>query len=328
MLTRWEEYVWREQGRVDQYGRFPGPASLAVKHDFINRPVVQEWAAFIFDGMVVAGWPKNQRKQRWFSTVLSCDVDHPRLWWSKKEMLRTLGGAFFRKNTVRELQYWWTNGVNAPKDPYDTFDEMMAWGEQKGVPVQFNFLSERPRHFDAWYPLKHPEIIKLIRQIAERGHTVGFHPSREAATDPVRFGREIAALREVSPVPVVTGRQHYLCFEAPATWQLWEKHQLQMDSTLGYPEIPGFRCGICVDFPVFDFLERKTLTLREQPLLAMDVTFARYLGCTPEETHNRLAAIKAQVQRFDGQFTLLWHNSSLNTWFWHPYRPVFEQMLL
>ena len=181
---------------------------------------------------------------------------------------------------------------------------------------------------DAWYDLKHPEIRSLMQHIAERGHVVGFHPSREAAKDEVRFNAELSALRQVSPVPVVSGRHHYLCFDAPFTWQMWEKNGLEMDSTLGYPDVPGFRCGICVDYPVFDFLQKRTLSLREQPLMAMEVTFARYLQLDPENTLSNLLELRAQVQRFDGQFTLLWHNSSLNTWFWDPYRPVFEKMLL
>ncbi len=39
MLTRWEEYVLPDR---DQHGRFPANASLSVKYDFHDRPVVNE----------------------------------------------------------------------------------------------------------------------------------------------------------------------------------------------------------------------------------------------------------------------------------------------
>jgi hypothetical protein len=327
MLTRWEEYALREEGTLDEYGRFPGAAALASRFGFLDRPVVNEWAIFLFQCFVQLGWPERDRKKHHFQTILSCDVDHPRLWWSPQEVIRTIGGALFRGKPVQEIRYWWKNGLRATKDPFDTFDELMAWGEQHGTPVQFNFLSERPRHFDAWYDLKHPVITQLMQKIAKKRHIIGFHPSREAVNDPIRFGAELTALRQAAPLPVVSGRHHYLCFHAPFTWKMWEDHQLEADSTLGYSDLPGFRCGICMEFQVFDFLQRRTLLLREQPLIAMEVTFARYLDLDPEKMLGQLRALKDQVQRFDGQFTLLWHNSSFNTFFWVPFRTVFEQIL-
>ena len=41
---------------------------------------------------------------------------------------------------------------------------------------------------------------------------------------------------------------------------------MEFDSTLSYADKEGFRCGVCYDFPVFDFLERRQLKLREFPL--------------------------------------------------------------
>lgn len=325
MLTRWEEYVRPE--KRDLFGRYPGSAAMAHEFGFLERPVVNEWAEFLFRCLVKLGLPETSIKKRNFETVLSCDVDHPRLWWSKLEMLRTIGGAFLRKNTFGELQYWWKNWLRNVLDPFDTFDELMILGERHDTPVQFNFLSERPRHYDAWYNLYHPEIIQLMQRINERGHIIGFHPSREAAGNKQLFLKELDALRKVSPQPVVSGRHHYLCFESPATWRYWEDAGLQTDSTAGYSDLPGFRCGICQEFPVFDFLQRRTLNLREQPLVAMDVTFARYLNESPDDTLQHLIRLQKTVQHYHGQFTILWHNSSLNTWFWAPYRPVFEQIL-
>lgn len=325
MLTRWEECVQPE--KRDQYGRFQGNASQAFRFGFLEKPVVNAWAEYLFQCLVKLGLPETSRKKQHFQTVLSCDVDHPRLWWSKVEMFRTIGGAFFRKNTLSELHYWWKNWLLNDRDPFDTFDELMKLGERQNIPVQFNFLSERPRHYDAWYNLHHPEIARLMERINERGHIIGFHPSREASSDNQLFFKELEALRKVAPQPVVSGRHHYLCFDAPATWQTWETAGMQTDSTAGYSDQPGFRCGICQEFPVFDFLQRRPLRLREQPLVAMDVTFARYLNESPEQALQHLLSLQKTVQRFQGQFTILWHNSSLNTWFWAPYRPVFEQIL-
>jgi hypothetical protein len=71
-----------------------------------------------------------------------------------------------------------------------------------------------------------------------------------------------------------------------------------------------------MDYPVFNFKTRQPLQLREQPLIAMDITFKDYLQLDPAATQIYLLSLRRQVERFNGQFTLLWHNSSLNTVYW------------
>jgi hypothetical protein len=100
-----------------------------------------------------------------------------------------------------------------------------------------------------------------------------------------------------------------------------------MDSTLGYPEAEGFRCGMCCDYPVFDLENNTMLALREQPLVVMDVTLALYRQYTPEQAAERIHALQQTVQQHRGDFTLLWHNSSWNTPFWEPWKPVFLNIL-
>ncbi|MCC6459319.1 MAG: polysaccharide deacetylase family protein [Saprospiraceae bacterium] len=319
MLTRWEEQVVPDR---DQFGRFPAAAALAVRAGFLDRPLVNEYAAFLWQILLRLGW-NQPLPERQFCLHLSHDVDHPRLWWSASERLRTLGGSLFQRKNRQEAAYWWKNHLFRAQDPFDVFDDWMHLAETKGLQAHFNFLGERLRRQDCYYPLAHPFVRDLLRKIDERGHVIGFHPSREAFQDATRFAKELDSLRRATPQPVRTGRQHYLCFEAPETWRRWEEAGMAWDSTLGYPEAEGFRCGICCDFPVFDVAQRKTLTLREKPLLAMDVTLAQYRGYTPAEASEKLQHLRRQVQKHRGEFVLLWHNSSWNTYFWAPWQAVY-----
>ena len=99
------------------------------------------------------------------------------------------------------------------------------------------------------------------------------------------------------------------------------------DSTLGYPEAEGFHYGICQDFPVFNFLTRKMLNLREKPLTAMDVTLALYRKYSPETAFEKLQNLRRQTERHGGEFVLLWHNSSWNSYFWADWREVFRAFI-
>jgi hypothetical protein len=108
---------------------------------------------------------------------------------------------------------------------------------------------------------------------------------------------------------------------------MWESSGLSEDSTLGYPEFEGFRCGICHDFPVFDTRQRKMLHLREKPLIAMDVTLAQYRKYSAEQASESLLQLRQKVEKHQGDFTLLWHNSSWNTPFWEDWKTVFRSFI-
>lgn len=323
MLSRWEEYVLPDR---DEHGRFPAKASLAMRHHFLDRPVVNEWADLLWMLLRQAGW-QQPRPIRKYQLSVSCDVDHPRLWWSPAARLKTLLGSILQRQDFGEAKYWFRKYLFQPGDPYDVFDEWMDIFEQHNLKVQFNFLGSRAVTSDCYYPLNDPFIRKTIQKMAARGHGIGFHPSYEAFEQKTQFRHELDTLRQLSPVPVTTGRQHYLRFAAPDTWRVWEDNDMAWDSTLGYSESEGFRCGMCYDFPVFDFLERKMLALREKPLLAMDVTLALYQKYTPEQATARLHQLRQQVRKHQGEFVFLWHNSSWNTYFWAKWKKVFLQFI-
>jgi hypothetical protein len=101
---------------------------------------------------------------------------------------------------------------------------------------------------------------------------------------------------------------------------------MEWDSSLGYPESPGFRCGVCYSFSVFDIIKRKTLALMERPLLLMDVSLKQYLSLSPREAIEKTRTIFEQVDNHQGDFVFLWHNSSFER-DWKEYEVVFEHIL-
>jgi hypothetical protein len=59
----------------------------------------------------------------------------------------------------------------------------------------------------------------------------------------------------------------------------------------------------------------------------MDVTLALYRRYTPQQALERLFELKEEVLKYNGTFTLLWHNSSWNTHFWTPWKRVFTNFI-
>ncbi len=323
MLTRWEEYITQEQ---DEHGRFPAKHALAWRAGFLDRPVVNEYANLLWQMLIRLGW-QAPRVERQFRLQISHDVDYPQLWTSPAARLRTLGGSILQRHQPRETLFWLKKHFFRRQDPYDTFEELMDLAEQNGQPAHFNFLGERPKSSDAWYALNAPFVQNVLQKITARGHVVGFHPSYEAYDDPAAFSRELESVRRVSGQAVTSGRNHFLRFSSPHTWQQWADAGLDWDSSAGYSEATGFRAGICDTYPVFNFLTRQQLPLHEKPLLAMDVTLGLYQKLTPEQATAQLEQLRREVRKHQGEFTLLWHNSSWNTYFWAAWREVYRSFV-
>ena len=205
-------------------------------------------------------------------------------------------------------------------DPYNTFDFLMDVSERHGLTGAFNFFAAAgtASPADPTYTLAHPWVRALLRQVHRRGHEVGFHAGFGTHRDAERTRREFERLRDVAAREGVRqdvwgGRQHYLLWENPPTWSNWDRAGLDYDTTLGHADRIGFRAGTCHPFRTFDLRERRTLRLRERPFQVMDRTLFQYMELSPEAAVEQVLALAEQCRRYRGTFSLLWHNSALQT---------------
>ena len=127
MLTRWEEYVLPHR---DRHQRFPAEKSLAFKAGFLDRPVVNEYALLLRQMFARIGW-KLPPQTRQYQLSITCDADHPRLWWTAASRAKTVAASLFKRGDWQEARYWLKNHVFYKKDPYDVFDEWMDLFEKK-----------------------------------------------------------------------------------------------------------------------------------------------------------------------------------------------------
>ena len=123
------------------------------------------------------------------------------------------------------------------------------------------------------------------------------------------ISKEKNALEDTSEQKIIEGREHYLRFEVPTTWQIWEDNNLQLDSTCGYAEQEGFRCGTADEFSVFNILTREKLKLKERPLIFMDDNHHSYNDISFDESYTRVAKLIEYAKVYNMKITLLFHNS-------------------
>ena len=325
MLTRQEEV---RRTDLDQHGRFSSISSHAFKHGYLMRPVVDEWL-LVLKRVIQALWPTLELKCSEFSVCLSHDVDSPARYGFSTPMgfFRSVAGDLLIRKSLRAALrapglYWGGRDQLDPNDPLNTFDWLMDRSEECGLKSAFHFICGRTNPArDALYDIDQPAIRKLIRRISDRGHEIGLHPSFETYLDADAIATEAARLKKVCGEEGVHqdfwgGRMHYLRWRHPETMRAWETARMDYDSTLGYPETPGFRCGTCNEYQAFDPVSLRALNLRIRPLVAMDVSVIanEYLGLG--QSPDALAMFKKAIdacKAVGGMFSLLWHNSQLET---------------
>jgi peptidoglycan/xylan/chitin deacetylase (PgdA/CDA1 family) len=321
LLTRYEELVVDTR---DGFDRFPAFASLAAQEGFLDRPLVNEYAELLWASMGRL-WPALRRKDRQYRLLVSHDLDQVslrgRTWPS---VARSLGADLLQRRepavAIRRARAYVRiaqTGQMVDGDPYNTFDFVMDVSERHGVRSAFNVVASRgePRH-DPDYDIDDPWLRKLLRRIDERGHEIGVHGSFLTYRDPARLRAELHRLRRIAEEEgihqeVKGGRQHYLRWHNPITWRAWEEAGLTYDSSLGYSQQTGFRSGTCYEFPVFDLLQRRTLNLRERPLIVMESTLLYHMGLSHDVAEDTAIRLASTCRRYKGDFTLLWHNHLL-----------------
>ena len=324
MLTRYEELVTAER---DAHERMPATAALAYQEGFLDRPIVNEYVEILWNCLKRL-WPHLERGPRAYQATLSHDVDHPLSVADKPwpAVVRNAGGDLVhRRDPILVSRRLYARLVSASgqydADPNNTFDFILETSERHGLRSAFYFITDHSAGaIDGDYSIEMPWLRKLMRTIHERGHEIGLHPSYNTFRDVAQTKREFDRLLRATEEEGIEqdewgGRQHYLRWDASTTWRNWADVGLHYDSTMTFADHVGFRCGVCYAFRTFDLRKREPLRLVERPLIVMEATlFERaYMRRSPEDGLAQLLELAATCKFFNGEFTLLWHNSSLVT---------------
>ena len=328
MLTRWEEFV---APRKDSMGRFSARESLAYKFGFLDRPIVNEYTEFLWKMLQNLGLEQSRRSRK-FTPYLTHDVDFILRWYNLRSFFRTLGGDLLKRKSIKaffvDVHDYMQTRLSLKKDPFDTFENLMSLSETNGLKSYFFMMSVEPGKQRNHYRLSHPFVQELFKIIKQRGHHIGFHPDINSYKNKARWQSEVERLSSYSNSKILFGRQHYLQFEAPVTWQIWDDMGMEWESSRSYDEEPGFRTGSCYSYSIFNFLSREKLSLKERSLIIMDKALVLQQDQKDSNEMETLAKkLIARVKSYEGEFVFLWHNSSFNVPEWKSNEHLYAAMV-
>ena len=312
MLSRWEEVVIKER---DYHKRFPASKSLAMKFGFIERPVVDEYCEMLWRMLVSIGC-NEERKQRGYYINFTHDIDDFRQ-SSFRNLVKTI--VYYKSisniiNTVLGL-------FSFKYDVYNTFSFLMDKSEQCNTKSHFYFMADEKNRF-----INTKQFKKTIHYIKERGHYVGFHPGYETYLNSIKWGKQHNRLTDICKFNINEGRQHVLQISLPETIRIWEEHNMKFDSSLGYAEKSGYRCGTGNFYNLFDVLNSTELNLVEMPLIIMDVTLRRYENLAVEEANNKINYFINKSKKYNSPITLLFHNSNFYGKEWKGWKQIYNNI--
>ena len=158
-----------------------------------------------------------------------------------------------------------------------------------------------------------------MRALDATGSEIAVHGSIYTPGDSPNLTIETGIIREIlnqpfdSQIPVGS-RFHYLKWEPLITPTVLECIPHIYDATLGFAEHFGFRNSYCQPFYPFNFMWGKAVDFLEIPLNVMDATLhhPNYLQLASTEILPALAPVFAEIKRFGGVASVLWHNENFD----------------
>lgn len=301
----------------DAYDRFPASSGIAARHGFLHRPIVDEYGLAFRQVLQVLlpGWQPSPRQA---TVKLSHDIDQVGIPFSLKS---TLGHTAVRRAPFASTRDLLSFADNVEPGYLQSVRRICQISSQYGLQSAVYWKASAPGPFDTGYDIGHPKIARVIAWAKDQGIEMGVHPGYDTFRSREMLRAEVQRLRKLIGTEALGGRQHYLRWR-PESWADWESCGLAYDSTVGFADQAGFRCGTCWPYLPWLWHEDRCADLLEIPLLVMDATLVNYMKLSPRQSLESVRELWKKCELHGGVFTLLWHNTGVFAPYWEHYLPI------
>jgi hypothetical protein len=221
-------------------------------------------------------------------------------------------------------------------DPLHCYERWLQAEQRVGARSTFLLLPERygRRHYSDG-PYRYSDrlvfdgtdlsVRELMRELHRRGWEVGLHASWHTCDSVDEMRRQKEQVERAIDAAVISVRHHYLHFDVRRTPRVHHQAGLLVDSSIGFNDDVGFRCGTSYPWRLHDLQTDEPLNVLELPLILQDKCLIRMLASGCRESALRWAAtIIDRVQAVGGLLTVLWHPCSIRD---PMYLDVYEELL-
>lgn len=332
LLSRYEEWICKKN---DVHGRFEYSSSLACKYNFIEIPLVDEYALWLRNALQ-AFIPSLKVNKRESALIPTHDIDLLYRFDKQKYInLRSIiGGDLFKNRSLRlaisSLKEWKKYRKDKKNDPYFQAIKNLCLTEQQHhlTPIVF-IKAQHLGEQDATYDIDDEQLSFLLQQLKNEGVNIGLHGSYSSYNQQHILKEEKQRLTTLLGLTISTIRQHFLRFDIRQTLMQWASADMEHDYSLGFAEREGFRCGTCHPYLLYDHVLDTPSTITEHPLIVMDGTLIEYRRLPAEEAYAQLAKFRQYCRIMEGDLVILWHNHTTSrqykTYFEKTFKRIIEQ---
>ena len=324
LISRYEEYLPHVK---DIHGRYTAEQSIAYKHGFLEKPVIDIWAYKLLD-VIKEKFPDYEYQQRNYEFISTLDIDNAYA-YKYKSLVRNVGGFVKDLVNFRLLNVWdrFAVSVKIKKDPFDTFDKILRIKKEKNIKTIIFFLIGDYTTFDTNVSASKTKYRLLIKEMLDYAK-VGLHPSYFTMKNPALLKKEKQRLEDIINTAILKSRQHYLRFNLPETYQNLIDLEVAEDYSMGYASNVGFRASTCTPFYFYDLDFEIQTPLKIFPFALMDTTLNDYMKLTPKQSLGRIRDLKNEVKAVNGTFITLFHNESLSGYKrWKGWSRLYDSMI-
>lgn len=313
-LSLWQEY---HSDVKDRYGRYPFSESFQSKNNCLDIPLVQVYLDIIKEGL---GRLVLVQKSNELEVMLSHDIDKIHNGW-KEDTLWLLKNKrdFFTPFSLAYKRFF-------QRDIYHNILDISELEQKYGAISTWFFLPKKGKVGsvpNADYEIS--EVEKDIEELKEKSFEIGVHGS---------FGTgygQVSLINEKNKVSdsCLGNRFHFLNIDVNKSFDILEQSKFVYDSSLGFAEKSGFRCGTTKPFKPYNFRTGKEHDVIEIPLLMMDTTFeqARYEGGGHKNLLKANEKWVDTLQSWSGVYSILFHNNFFTPYKYAGWREAYELML-
>jgi len=318
LLSRYEEYL---PSARDEHNRFKPSNSFAFKNNFLEFPLLDHWHQ-LFAETLIKQYPDILIKRRVFQQINTIDIDFAYKYWGHEffPLFRKLLGSILKgKPDLKSV-------VPPKSDPYDTYDFLVQTANNKNIETIFFLLLADYGGNDKNIPPLSNEMKLLVQKLMAK-NKIGIHPSYKASLQSKTYFNEHQIFKTLTNYKPKLTRHHFLKAKLPDSYETMVEYELLEDYTMGYASALGFRASTSVPFKLFDLNKDVTLPILVFSPCVMDVTLKNNLGLNPKEAIEKISQIKKDVEKVNGTFISIWHNSSFDPSLgWVDWEQVYESL--
>lgn len=307
----------------DEHGRFRKVFS-PLGTEVYDVPVVDRLVRLLRE-LIYYGFEQQGffiRSARWpdgrsFAVGLSHDVDKFQNWTLSK-----IRRAYKSSQSIWPVAQLGT-AMFQSRNKSGNFEYIKQLESSFGASSTAFILSKRRSSQDPDYTIGDGRIQTCVESLG----TPGLHGSYSGGTTSGWTSEERTMLESVTGKRVTGVRSHYLMFDHQLSFRNFVEAGLRYDSTLGFAEAAGWRCGTGFPFQPWDEKEKKAFDIVELPLVLMDTSFFLYEGLDSKSAWEAIQGFLNETKQNGSSLVVNWHNNNVHAGDLTEYTQVYQWIL-